>query len=443
VSDLRFLQELGAEFERIRGTHASGQRSGRVRRRRVHVPRLAMTGGGLGFSALVVLIVVVVGFGVRAPGGGSSASAHGVRIVFSATPVAPGSPSGPSLERAVEILRRRLGAVFPRVQVSRTGNGLAVVVPDAARADRARIVALTIPGRLEFYDWEANALTPNGKTVASQLQAQDTTATEISQGSGSVTPGSAGAGSLPLYTAVRLASQQPSAPKPSGLGRTGQAYYLFGAPGSAACATAAKDQHTVPAPGAHCMLLSAPADLTTASQQQIAQDVNSLLLPGIKAGQGERLAVPQGTAVLQAAPARAALQTSVSSPSAQFYVLKDNVALFDTVITHPVQSTDQAGDPDVKFGLTSPGAKKFRRFTVQIARRGQLVSGFGQQLNQHFAVALDNRLITVPSIDFKVYPDGVQARAGADITGGFTVQSAKDLATVLRFGPLPVTLSAR
>ena len=64
-------------------------------------------------------------------------------------------------------------------------------------------------------------------------------------------------------------------------------------------------------------------------------------------------------------------------------------------------------------------------------------------LNQHFAVALDNRLITVPSIDSKVYPDGIIDDSGADITAGFTVLSAGDLATMLRFGPLPVSLAVR
>src|SRR5205085_9054474 len=65
--------------------------------------------------------------------------------------------------------------------------------------------------------------------------------------------------------------------------------------------------------------------------------------------------------------------------------------------------------------------------------------GLGQQLNQHFAVALDNKLIEVPQIDFKQYPDGIQG-GGADITGGFTIQSAQDLATQLRLGALPINL---
>jgi hypothetical protein len=74
------------------------------------------------------------------------------------------------------------------------------------------VLALTVPGRLWFYDWEANALTPNGKPVASQLQTQDRTALRISQGTSGMAPGDPGSGGLPLYQAVKLASKQPAAP---------------------------------------------------------------------------------------------------------------------------------------------------------------------------------------------------------------------------------------
>jgi SecD/SecF fusion protein len=63
----------------------------------------------------------------------------------------------------------------------------------------------------------------------------------------------------------------------------------------------------------------------------------------------------------------------------------------------------------------------------------------GQTLNQHFAVVLDGRLLTVPQIDFKSYPDGIRSATG-DITSGLTVGSARDLATQLRLGALQVNL---
>ena len=55
-------------------------------------------------------------------------------------------------------------------------------------------------------------------------------------------------------------------------------------------------------------------------------------------------------------------------------------------------------------------------------------------------MALDTQLVTVPSIDYKQYPDGIIGGGGADITGSFTIQSAQDLATELRLGALPITL---
>ena len=87
-----------------------------------------------------------------------------------------------------------------------------------------------------------------------------------------------------------------------------------------------------------------------------------------------------------------------------------------------------------RSGSRSKGKNEFQNVTAAIAQRGDLVSGLGQTLNQHFAVALDNQLITVPSIDYKTYPDGIPGDNGADITGGFTIQTAQDLATQLRLG---------
>ena len=63
---------------------------------------------------------------------------------------------------------------------------------DTARAESE--VGTT--AELYFYDWEANALTPNGKTVASQLQTQDPTAVQISQGTQFAAPGEPNAGSM-------------------------------------------------------------------------------------------------------------------------------------------------------------------------------------------------------------------------------------------------------
>src|SRR5205823_14168785 len=59
---------------------------------------------------------------------------------------------------------------------------------------------------------------------------------------------------------------------------------------------------------------------------------------------------------------------------------------------------------------------------------------------QHFAAVLDGELITVPYIDFQQNPDGIDGSNGADIEGGFTIQSAQDLAKLLQIGALPIKL---
>ena len=235
---------------------------------------------------------------------------------------------------------------------------------------------------------------------------------------------------MTLYDAVKLASKQPPNQSADNA-RLGPQYYMFGAPGSAACAALAKAQGKTPSPGVHC-LLSGPDDNQ--------QDLLSGLPNGVSASEGQQLVVPPGTVVLQAADPNANKQTNPNDPNAQFYVLKDHVSLFGNEITNPQQSTDQGGSPDVTFSFNSKGNKAFEDVTSTIAHRGDLVSGLGQTLNQHFAVALDNKLVTVPQIDFKTYPDGIQGGGGADITGGFTIQSAQDLATQLRLGALPINL---
>ena len=150
--------------------------------------------------------------------------------------------------------------------------------------------------------------------------------------------------------------------------------------------------------------------------------------------------MPRGITVLQAVPSSFTHPLSFSDPNAQFFVLKDHVALFGNDITNPQQSTDQTGNPDVSFGFTGHGKNAFQKVTGDIAHRGQLNSPLGNPQNQHFAVALDTQLVTVPQIDFKQFPDGIPADQGADITGGFTIGSAQDLATQLRLGALPIKL---
>ena len=394
--------------------------------------------GYFAIAAAALIVIVVAGAFVFARSSSpttSPAAHHAVVVKFTASAIDSNARLGPvAIDRSIPILRERLRSAFPGVQVSRAGNEIVVTAPNATADARARILALVdTRAQLAFYDWEANVIAPNGKTVAGQLQTQDPTATQISQGSANGPPGSPGAGSMTLYDAVKLASKQPASSSPTNSRVTSQ-YWLFGKPGSAACQAAARAASTVPTAGRHC-LLSGPDDSKEA--------VLSGLPAGVNASDGQILVVPRGTVVLQAMSPSFSNPAPIGDPSAEFFVLKDDVALFASDITNPQQTTDpNTGSPDVTFGFTSKGKTEFQSVTANVAHRGALVSAPGQTFNQHFAVALDNRLITVPFIDSRQYPNGINGDNGADIAGSFTAGSAKDLATMLRYGPLPIRLTA-
>ncbi|MFL5822410.1 MAG: protein translocase subunit SecD [Solirubrobacteraceae bacterium] len=332
-----------------------------------------------------------------------------------------------ALARAVDVMRQRtnqLGVSETQIQTT-SGNQITVSLPDVKDTKRAeKLVGTT--ARLEFYDWENNVLAPNGKIVAQLLQTGDQKALAISQGAGA--PGS---GSLPLYQAVKLAAKQPEQISNSN-SRLGPAYYAFGKPGSPACTTSSHFHKVTPVVGQRCYL---------AGPEGTISDLKDALPSGVSLSDAEILTVKQGWTVMEAAYPTYGHQPPLWNPSAQFFALRDRVALFGNDITNPQEGSDQSGQPDVEFGFTSKGGPAFQNVTAQIARRGQLVSGLGQQLDQHFAVGLDTQLITVPFIDYKQNPDGIPTDNGATIQGGgFTIESANNLAQQLRLGALPIKL---
>jgi SecD/SecF fusion protein len=385
----------------------------------------------LALSALVVVAVVAVFLNARGTRSSGSPASSGVELVYRGepTPQVPAVTSA-ALARTVAVMRSRVALLGVRAASIRISGANEITVQlldakDIALAEKE--VGST--AQLDFYDWEANVLTPSGKPAADGLQTQDPTSLTLSQGGGNG-PGFPGAGSMSLYHAVKLASKQPPVTSANS-SHLGDQYYMFGAPGSGACELAAKFYGVKPQVGQRCYL-SGPDDNRA--------DLASGLPPGVTAAQGETLAVPPGTVVLQAADVSSSHQTKFASPDAQFYVLKDNVSLTGNEITNPQQSTDPSGAPDVTFGFTSKGDSEFQHVTAAIARRGELDSIGQTSLIQHFAVALDNKLITVPQIDYHQYPHGVIGDSGAEIAAGFTISSARHLAIELRLGALPINL---
>ena len=130
----------------------------------------------------------------------------------------------------------------------------------------------------------------------------------------------------------------------------------------------------------------------------------------------------------------------------RFWIVRDDPGLSGTDIKNPEQNFDQRGgnEPIVTFDFSDKGQKAFQQITSQVAQRG---ADNANPLNpdptassHHFAIALDNELVSIPFINYRENPDGIDGSTGAQISGGFTITSAQDLAKVLKTGALPLKL---
>ena len=88
----------------------------------------------------------------------------GVELVYQAKPTAQAKVDSESLNRAIDIMRKRvdqLGVAQPEIQ--RSGEDeITVALPDVTNASRAQDeVGRT--AQLQFYDWEPNVIGPSGE----------------------------------------------------------------------------------------------------------------------------------------------------------------------------------------------------------------------------------------------------------------------------------------
>jgi SecD/SecF fusion protein len=154
--------------------------------------------------------------------------------------------------------------------------------------------------------------------------------------------------------------------------------------------------------------------------------------------------VNPGTVLVQAHPVESADSRIINASPNSWYVLNDKPVITGADLLDPEQSKDEfTGAPDVIFGFIAYGKTAFEQVTKEIAHRGleARVPGVSkEEALQHFAVVLDDQLITVPSIDYTKYPEGINASEGSEISGGFTITAARNLANELQSGALPLRL---
>ena len=91
-------------------------------------------------------------------------------------------------------------------------------------------------------------------------------------------------------------------------------------------------------------------------------------------------------------------------------------------------STSTAGnEPIVTFDFTDKGRKAFQddhaRRSPSAAPTTRSRRRTRSTTSQHFAIALDNELVSAPYINYRENPDGIDGSTGAQISGGFTIQT--------------------
>ncbi len=363
----------------------------------------------------------------------------GVQLVYEGRPTAQAKVDGESLNRAIDIMRKRvdqLGVASPEIQ--RSGEKEIVVqLPEVTNIEKAeRQVGKT--AQLQFYDWEPNVIGPDGQPAASES---------------TVTGGREAGGSLfglPQYKAVLRAEKRPSELRKNDTtweqGCTPQqvngcvygSWYLIDEKNEKMlCPLGAHDEVQATCTGAE-------------SEKALRETEKQLIAKGKmpKDAKPRAVRVNPGTVLIQARPTESSSGKVINHSPNSFYVIKDNPVLNGGDVTHPQQGFDEGaggnGQPNVNFGFTGHGKKVFENVTKEIAHRGQEAQLPGvtkEAAQQHFAVGLDGQLITAPSIDYTRYPEGIDSSNGSEISGGFTIGSAQELAEELQTGALPIKLN--
>ena len=315
----------------------------------------------------------------------------------------------------------QLGVAQPEIQLY-GGSEINVSLPDVTNVKRAEDqVGKT--AQLLFYDWEPNVIGPSGKP--------EPTNRAVTCGP---EPAAVRCG-LPEYKAVQLAAKRKpylysnattftrAAPPAQVNGCIYGSWYLVDA----------KHEKVLCAGGKP---ICGPAD----TQAELYAD-GYKPPAGVKA---KAVHVNPGTVLVQARPEEFKNKVTKAEPNS-FYVLNDNPVLEGGSINNPQQGYQSEGGgsglPDVTFGFDEHGKTVFERVTKEIAKRGedaQLPGVTKPEALQHFAIVLDEQVITAPSIDYTQYPNGIDASNGSEITGGFTLTSAQNLADELQSGALPI-----
>src|SRR3954463_10104499 len=410
----------------------------------------------VGFLLVVSLMIIV-------PGGPLAKKTQlgldlrgGIELIYQAEPTPQVPKVTPqAVSDAINTIRKRTNALgVSESEVQQQGRDTVVVglpgVKNAARAEQQ--VGTT--AQLQFYDWEPNVIGADGKELGENA-VDYSAANQPSPGLLDAVKRAAKAKPLAEANDVPAAGPDDKQLQAAGIDpsntqavrqfydkkndTSGKKYYLFN-----------KNDQLLAGPETTCKdLLSdfsdkAPPNPTpkpTKATGPCAAQLDALGTSGPPAG-SKIYTVPQGIVIVQAERPANLKNTKINGG---YFVLEDDSELSGSDIKDPKQNFDpQTNEPIVTFNFSDKGRKAFARVTKRIAERGSetiLPPGVSRQnAFQHFAITLDDQIVSRAYIDFIQNPEGIDGRTGAQINGIGSLQETQDLAQNLRIGALPIKL---
>src|SRR5215213_400401 len=360
----------------------------------------------------------------------------GVELVYEGEPTPQVPKVTPqSIDDAIETMRKRvdsLGVAEPEIQ--RAGaRQISVGLPDVKNAARAQ-EQVGNTARLQFYDWEPNVLTNRNEYAGIHALFQAVEAASTQKGKAEATD-------------VPPGSDMTPAQADRANDTTRDRYYLFG-PDELPIGPGGKPLRIGNyQPSGSCKDLlsdyskgSAPAP-KFAKGTECQSQLEALGSGGPPAG-SKVVKIPEGVVVVEPEPA-----PNQPPQIKRFTVLEDDSELSGDDIKNPkAASNPTTNAPVVTMEFTDKGREAFARVTKRIAERGfdlstqQPGATDKQQFEQHFAITLDNQIVSLATIDFVQNPEGIDGRTGAEIENIGDFNDANDLAESLRIGALPIEL---
>jgi SecD/SecF fusion protein len=368
----------------------------------------------------------------------------GVELVYEGRPTPKVPKVTPqAIDDAISTIRKRtdaLGVSEPEIQ--RAGaNQISIGLPNVKNADRA-IEQVGTTAQLQFYDWEPNVLGsrgPDNPFSGSKALFDAVTLAQKSKPRAEATD-------LPVDNPDKLTKQQADRRNDTSRAK----FYLFGPDKKliegpdASCKELLADFENVRGPprgskdipkGSKCAdaLAKIPIGTSRGSQRDAKNNTGP-------PANSQVLEVPQGIVVIEAERAK-----NQPANVQRYFVLEDDSELSGSDIKNPEQNVDQqTREPIVTMEFTKGGRKAFARATKREAQRGSeiiLPPGTSKDAAlQRFAITLDNKIVSLATIDFRENPEGIDGRTGAQINGIGSIKDTQDLAESLRIGALPIDL---